>query len=117
MKNFFTQYLPLILLGVLVFISLTTLFKIPKNLENAINSINSANKNINSSLEILKAQKVRLDSLEKINQGLLVELSKIKESNSEISTSIEKRLKTAQWYLTKIRKDIEKLPKDFSPIN
>jgi hypothetical protein len=86
MKTFFTNYLSLILLGILIIISIVTLFKIPDNLKEAIDNISKAESKIDASLNILGAQKDRMDSLIKINEELLLELDKIKNSNSEITT-------------------------------
>jgi len=111
MEAFMTKYLSLILLGVIVIISLTTLFRVPKNLEKAVENISNAESKIDSSLSIIKNQNSYLDSLIIINEGLLIELDSIKVNNSEFSTSINKKLRTAQSYLWTIKTNLDKLPK------
>lgn len=111
MESFLTKYLSLILLGVIVTISLTTLFRVSKNLEKAIESISNAELMIDSSLIIIKNQRTYLDSLIVINEKLLIELDSVKNSNSKFSTSIKEKLNTAQSYLWTINAEIGKLPK------
>ena len=110
-ETFFSKYLSLILLGVIIIISLTTLFRVPKNLKAAVDNISSAERKIDSSLAIIKGQNSYLDSLISINEGLLAELDSIKANNAEFSTSIDTKLKTAQSYLWTIKTNIDKLPK------
>lgn len=110
MENFMSKYLPLILLGVIVVISLSTLFKIPKNLSKAMDKLEQAEKKIESTLKILNSQEVFLDSLIKINESVLIELDTIKGRNAEMSESINEKLKTAKSYLWTIRKNIKDLP-------
>lgn len=116
MEKFFTKYLSLILLGVIAVITLITLFRVPDNLEKAVENITNAERKIDSSIRILKGQGVYLDSLIRINEDLLTELDSLKSSNSEISSSIHKKLNTAKWYLRKIKTDIEKFPDNFDDI-
>ncbi|PLX15133.1 MAG: hypothetical protein C0599_17320 [Salinivirgaceae bacterium] len=117
MEKFLTKYLSLILLGVVVIITLTTLFRVPDNLEKAVEKITKAERKIDSSIHILKGQSIYLDSLIKINEDLLYELDSLKKSNAIISTSINKKLNTAKWYLQKIKADIEKFPNNFDNIH
>lgn len=116
MGKFFTKYLSLILLGAIAVITLITLFRVPDNLEKAVENITKAERKIDSSIHILKGQDVYLDSLIKINEELITELDSLKRSNTEISSSINKKLNTAKWYLRKIKADIEKFPDNFDDI-
>lgn len=113
MQTFISKYLPLILLCVIVVICLITLFKVPENLDSALEKITNAETKIDSSLSIINKQNSYLDSLIVINEGLLKELDTIKINNSHFSTSINEKLKTAQSYLWTIKMNIDKLPKEF----
>ncbi|MGQ1945496.1 hypothetical protein ACT3CD_00160 [Geofilum sp. OHC36d9] len=117
MKNFLSKYLSLILLGVIIIISLTTLFRVPNNLKQAIETISSAEKKIDSSILILKNQNAYLDSLIIINENLLLQLDTLRDDNTQIAKSINDKLKTAKWYLNKIKAEVEKLPAEFETIN
>jgi hypothetical protein len=117
MKNFLSKYLSLILLGVIIIISLTTLFRVPDNLEQAIETLSTAEKKIDSTMLILTNQNAYLDSLIIINESLLLQLDTIRDDNTQIATSINDKLKTAKWYLSKIKAEVEKLPSEFETIN
>lgn len=105
--------------AIIIFVAIicvVTLFRIPTNLKQAVNHIESAENYIKSSKDILEFQKNRLDSVIITNQNLLKELDTIKSSNDSIRKSINDRLKDANWYLNRIKKTIDKLPKeDFDP--
>jgi uncharacterized protein YoxC len=116
MEKFFTKYLSLILLGVIVIITLTTLFRVPDNLEKAMDKISRAEGKIDTSIQILKGQTTFLDSLIRINEALISELDSLKKTNATISSSIDKKLNSAKWYLQKIKADIEKFPEKFDDI-
>jgi biopolymer transport protein ExbB/TolQ len=110
MKNFLQKYLSLILLTVLIVISLTTLFRVPKNLKQATEHIANAEQRIDSSMLILKQQTAYLDSLMQLNEELLHELDTIKQNNAALSESVNAKLNNARWYLQKIKTEIEKFP-------
>lgn len=116
MEKFFTKYLSLILLAIIVVITLTTLFRVPENLEKAIENISQAEGKIDTSIQILKKQTTFLDSLIQINEALISELDSLKKANVTINKSIDKKLNSARWYLQKIKADIEKFPEKFDDI-
>ncbi len=82
-----------------------------------MDKIEQTESKIDESLRLLKDQENYLDSLIGINEGLLAELDTLKVENSDLSESINNRLKTAHDYLWTIKRNIDKLPKKFQNPN
>ena len=108
-----SKTIPLLSLALILFVAIIgvmTLFRVPKNLQQAIDDINAAKTYIESSRELLEFQQKRLDSIIITNQNLLQELDTLKLSNDSIKRTINDRLKDANWYLNRIKKTIDQLP-------
>ena len=77
MKNFIDKYLSLILIIVVLVICLNTFFKMPDNLNEAIDNISEARTQIDSSITLIDERNEYIDSIIQLNKQLLRDLETI----------------------------------------